>query len=83
METLKQPCTQCRQGHVPGTEKTFDPRCPRCLEKLAEGLRTGLEPLPRKGMQRRPGFDPERLRKQHEARRAMIAALPTWRVGAL
>jgi hypothetical protein len=77
-------CCQCRQGWVPGTEKTFDPGCRGCQAKLASGLRTGKEPLPVKGgLNKGPFVDVEKLRKQHAARRAMIAATPTWRVGAL
>jgi hypothetical protein len=44
MKTTK--CRQCITGWVPGTTKTFDPRCPGCAAKLAAGLRTGDEPPP-------------------------------------
>jgi hypothetical protein len=85
MATMKNNrCTQCRQGVVPGAEKTFDPGCRGCQEKLAAGLRTGKESLPLKGgLRKGPWVDYEKRAKQHAARRAMIAALPTWRVGAL
>jgi hypothetical protein len=46
------PCRQCSTGLRAGAEKTFDPRCPGCLEKLAKGLRTGLEPMPSMGRKR-------------------------------
>ena len=39
-------CGQCSSGWVPETPKTFDPTCRGCKQKLADGLRTGKEPLP-------------------------------------
>jgi hypothetical protein len=39
-------CRQCVTGWVPGTVKTFDPKCEGCQEKLAKGQRTGKEPMP-------------------------------------
>ena len=39
-------CRQCRLGYVPDLVKTFDPECPGCRKKLADGLRTGHEPHP-------------------------------------
>ena len=39
-------CRPCISGIVPGRPLTFDPNCSRCREKLAAGLRTGLDPLP-------------------------------------
>lgn len=39
-------CRQCYTGWVPGTVKTFDPKCEGCQGKLAKGLRTGKEPMP-------------------------------------
>lgn len=46
------PCRQCTTGLRADAEKTFDPRCPGCIEKLAKGLRTGLEPMPSMGRKR-------------------------------
>jgi hypothetical protein len=38
-------CRQCATGWVPGTPKTFNPKCHGCKKKLENGQRTGLEPL--------------------------------------
>jgi hypothetical protein len=77
-------CAQCRQGLVPGAEKTFDPGCRGCQAKLAAGLRTGKEPLPMKGgLHKGPFVDHAKLAKQYAARRAQQAALPPLRTWAL
>ena len=39
-------CGQCRKGVAPHEEKTFNPKCVGCQDKLARGLRTGKEPPP-------------------------------------
>ncbi len=39
-------CGPCKTGCDPTKPKTFDHGCPRCQEKLLQGLRTGSEPAP-------------------------------------
>lgn len=67
-------CRQCRTGWVPGQVKTFDPDCPGCNQKKADGLRTGHEPLPvSQALNRRPKLDQaqfERNGKRYQASRA-------------
>jgi hypothetical protein len=64
-------CFQCISGIVPGQVKTFDPTCEGCQKKLADGLRTGLEPRPvskgsRNGMANvGSGYNPARAARKN------------------
>jgi len=37
-------CSPHSHGVAPGTAPFYDPACPRCAQKLAQGLVTGTEP---------------------------------------
>jgi len=70
-------CGQCRSGLAHREEKTFDPRCKGCQVKLANGLRTGNEPLPKKGPPVTKYVDHARMRLQKAARAKYYASLPS------
>ena len=65
-------CGQCRKGVGLGEEKTFDPQCAGCAEKVKQGLRTGDEDPPQ-GYGSRVKKTPDRIfnpwisRKSREA----------------
>jgi hypothetical protein len=54
-------CCQCRIGIAPGEPATFDPKCARCQDKKATGLRTGNEPMPEQNPHRAGGLRVKRL----------------------
>lgn len=77
-------CTQCRDGYVPGTMKTFSKHCPLCAKKKEQGLRTGDEPEPQqRPSRRRPKLTKkafkahfERMQEEAAARARTYDALP-------
>lgn len=80
MNTVKRAlCGQCSSGWVPETPKTFDPNCRGCRKKLADGIRTGKEPLPPK----RGGWAVKKPHMSMERFKATVVGLKKVRLGNL
>lgn len=79
MNSKRALCGQCASGWVPETPKTFDPSCRGCKQKLADGLRTGKEPLP----SNRGGWAVKKLHMSPERFKALQTGLKQRRLGKL